>query len=468
MESVAKPADESAAELAKPEQASPFVVATEADPEALASAAMARSRAPCRRFESVGVVWQSGSTGVKTSGLGADKSVLNAAHAKHRGLGVATPAELWPGLIPRSVQQINQAAQPQPQAEIEPELPVLDQALAVEVLQPAEIPSAPPLMEDQVEAQAEAPVEMAPETSAEPMAEPIAEASAEPAPIVEPEPAQSHQHEPVQPAEQALAEPVAAPIAQPIAEQDLEVSTPAAEVLPAPEPEPELAEDGAQSEAESLRATAEWPDGQVTEIEWLGMDQDEEAEAGPEEAAVMHDKSSWRYLESALDDQGLEHSLDQLSTAVESLDEELRTVAPVVMNKIQPENRTDMSGAEDKPLLAEDEEFNPDDHPEFASVLDNVEATRPVPLVARQIEAAKARAIHTPEIPVSNRQEVPVESLFAGVAGTIGSGLSSVAKSGRYAVLGVKYCAEDTNALMGKMASLFKRKKAEEPAKEES
>ncbi len=419
-----------------------------------------------KRYDEMGDVWKHQARAVDAPATQVDHVVVTTARANARPVRLATPSELWPGLMPRSSQTLHRSAelaeaeankvtdQPSPgQSNDEP--PV--QSLATEVAD-----TSAPGIEQPVGA-----IEPTPNAVGDQIQEESAEVCHEEVQvdqasvIIESEPVglmKSWQSVPLRVSNKD--------------ETDVESSWLRSEVGSRPDvdEEPLL---GTQSDevTEVLEATTQMPDGTLASIEWLGM-VTEESDASPSAQGAsgtvfgIQNEVSAGVVEDQPDERGacgLQQSLEHLSAAVENLDEELQVVAPQVRQPDSVESEISMSDADKTAALLpdEDEEFDPDDHPEFASVLDGVETTRTASLVSRQIEAATARAQANPEVVAPKKQEIPVEPLFSGVASSIGSGLSSVAQSGRYAVMGVKYSAEDSKALMRKLASVFKRKKSE-------
>jgi hypothetical protein len=549
---------ESAAVVESPPEMAP-------PPQPLARTASAKSRAPQRQRQGLDAVWraQNGSR----EGQHGVRSVVTAARANGQPMRLATPAELWPGLIPRSSQEIShpRAAQLSGEAEsgIEPDTSLI----------PAPEPAGAqtPLMaaaanDNGSEAELEAGPAPAPAEAINALAALSARhgpvAAAKPVPVAEPIGedltglVSKMPSEPASEAATGAATDAASGAAtwadsEPPAEPQTDLQQPAGQerqvlawhhhwpsfgLYPGPpqirvELQTELSPDrlaAADDEQEVLHSSAQMPDGSLAEIQWLGMEPEdmepghqepidaftaEAFSAGASSDMPQHEPSELTpgtgvdAAAEAGDQADLQQSLEQLSNAVASLDKELQVMAPwahpqeaseslsedsaeqgfaPVDDKLQPEpaqvqaesvqseqiqqeqpvnsetseSETAMSGSDKTALLAEEEEeFNPDDHPEFASVLDGVGGSRQPSLVARQIEAANGRI--EPQAPPVRRQEIPVEPLFAGVVSSLGSGLSTVAQSGKYAVMGIKYSAEDSKALIGKLGSVFKRKKTE-------
>ncbi|MEO5341953.1 MAG: hypothetical protein H7842_01210 [Gammaproteobacteria bacterium SHHR-1] len=434
----------------------------------LLAAAQASGRAPRLRLAGMGAVWNR----PQGQALAPQRAVVAMARADGRPQRLATPAELWPGLIPRSSQEVNRPAEAQAPGTDQP-------SEAGGSVQPAGADRASAGPEGQRPNEQEAldnghkepePALYAGLGSVVIESQP---AYATPAYAEDEQDAANESAYPAEPEPEAEAAP--SPQSGPVPEPEPE---PTAEPEPEPEPEPEAkSADGVadwalarEADAEVWVLSAQMPDGSIRDIQWLGMGEeglraDTQPGQQPSDAPGVEDKGGH--------EQGLRQSLEQLSHAVDDLDRELQGVAsgrPTDTQTNTPaagqtQSETDMSGAEKtEAALAEEEEFNPDDHPEFASVLDGVGATRSPSLVARQIEAATARAKDSPQegSGLEQRQEIPVEPLFSGVVSSLGNGLSSVAQSGRYAVLGVKYSAEDSKALMRRLGSVFRRKKAED------
>jgi hypothetical protein len=441
---VGSPSGDSVEAGADAQHASPIMSAVPDDNgQGLTATAFARSRSPAHEAEVMGGMWNSLSSAVRT----AEKmgQTLSLASASQQGVRMATPAELWPGLIPRSSQQIH-GEEPQG-GKSETGLP------------PTQAEQQRPTPPDMTQH----PTGIVP---AEEGVEAISDTPAEPVP----EPHVSHTPELPQTAVvEVVDEPQPSrPAAHASGPAEVVAST---ETYQQPAEEPAMAVDAIpddDDEEQVLMDVATLPDGLVTGIEWLGLNSsaDESGEVVLTRVQPTEDEQIPVEMSSAMPtdeplqarphpaaDQGLYQAMEGLSDAVDDLHEELDVLATAAHEPDQTEVQCDMS---------EEDEFDADDHPEFASVLDSVEGTRTASVLARQMDAANASEQPQDQDATVVRREIPVESLFSGVASSLGSGLSSVAQSGKYAVMGVKYAAEDSNAVMRRMAGLFKRKKAEE------